>query len=78
MEVARALEAYEATVCWLLGFVRTGLPLSLVTNSEALPCFRLAATSRLLRKHVIDEVIFAISQEARKTGGVISGLRVGR
>jgi exopolysaccharide biosynthesis polyprenyl glycosylphosphotransferase len=64
IEVARALEAYEGRGMRLLGFVRTGsTPLLLDPLRGSYPVFDLQELPDLLRKHVIDEVIFAISKE---------------
>jgi exopolysaccharide biosynthesis polyprenyl glycosylphosphotransferase len=67
MEVARSIEAHESRGMQILGFVRTGsAPLSMLEGSSlrcAYPVFDLSQLPELLRRHVIDEVIFAISKD---------------
>ena len=67
IEVARTIEAYETRGMRLLGFVRTGsAPRFLLDQSPlrgSYPVFDLPQLQELLRKHVIDEVIFAISKD---------------
>jgi exopolysaccharide biosynthesis polyprenyl glycosylphosphotransferase len=67
IEVARTLEANESRGMRILGFVRTGAAPLLLHDPSPLrgsyPVFDLAQLPELLRKHVIDEVIFAISKD---------------
>jgi exopolysaccharide biosynthesis polyprenyl glycosylphosphotransferase len=67
MEVARSIEAHESHGMQILGFVQTGsAPLSMLEGSSlrrAYPVFDLSQLPELLRRHVIDEVIFAISKD---------------
>ena len=67
VEVARTLEAHETHGIRLLGFVRTGsAPPSLLEQSplrHSYPVFDLTQLPELLRRHVIDEVIFAITKD---------------
>jgi len=67
MEVARSIEAHESHGMQILGFVRTGsAPLSMLEGSSlrrAYPVFDLSQLPELLRRHVVDEVIFAISND---------------
>jgi exopolysaccharide biosynthesis polyprenyl glycosylphosphotransferase len=68
IEVARTIEAYETRGMRLLGFVRTGsAPPASLEQSPPLhgsyPVFDLTQLPELLRQHVIDEVIFAISSD---------------
>jgi exopolysaccharide biosynthesis polyprenyl glycosylphosphotransferase len=67
IEVARTIEAYQTHGMRLLGFVRTtSAPTSLLDQSTlrgSYPVFDLPQLPELLRKHVIDEVIFALSKD---------------
>ena len=67
MEVARSIETHESHGMQILGFVRTGsAPLSMLEGSllrRAYPVFDLSQLPELLRRHVVDEVIFAISKD---------------
>jgi len=67
MEVARTIEANEIRGMRLLGFVRTdSVPsptLDLSSLHSSYPVFLLPQLSELLRRKVIDEVIFAVSKE---------------
>jgi exopolysaccharide biosynthesis polyprenyl glycosylphosphotransferase len=67
-EIARTLEANESRGMRLFGFVQTGtgpgaavLPAQGLTKSY--PAFTLAELPDLLRRQVIDEVIFVVAQE---------------
>jgi exopolysaccharide biosynthesis polyprenyl glycosylphosphotransferase len=67
IEVARTIEAHGAHGMRLLGFVRTGSAHPSALDPSPLrasyPVFDLPQLPELLRKHVIDEVIFAISKD---------------
>ena len=67
LEVARTIEAHESGGMRLLGFVRTGAAPPSMLDQSALrgsyPVFDLPELQELLHKHVIDEVIFAISKD---------------
>jgi exopolysaccharide biosynthesis polyprenyl glycosylphosphotransferase len=67
MEIARSIEARESHGMQILGFVRTGhAPRSTLEVSSlrrAYPVFDLSQLPELLRRHVVDEVIFAISKD---------------
>jgi exopolysaccharide biosynthesis polyprenyl glycosylphosphotransferase len=67
IEVARTIEAHETHGMRLLGFVRTGsAPPTLLEQSRlrhSYPIFDLPQLPELLRGHVIDEVIFAITKD---------------
>jgi exopolysaccharide biosynthesis polyprenyl glycosylphosphotransferase len=67
IEVARTIEANETHGMRLLGFVRTGsAPPTLLEQSRlrhSYPVFDLTQLPELLRRHVIDEVIFAITKD---------------
>ena len=67
IEVARSIEARETHGMRLLGFVRTGFaPPTLFEQSSlrhSYPFFNLTQLPELLRRNVIDEVIFAITKD---------------
>jgi exopolysaccharide biosynthesis polyprenyl glycosylphosphotransferase len=67
IEVARTIEAHETHGMRLLGFVRTGTaPPTLLEQPplrHSYPVFDLTQLPELLRRHVIDEVIFAITKD---------------
>ena len=67
IEVARTIEAHETHGMRLLGFVRTGsAPPTLLEQSRlrhSYPVFDLTQLPELLHRHVIDEVIFAITKD---------------
>lgn len=68
-EIARAIEAHESHGMRLLGFVRVSpspapeTPASQLQLRGSYPVYTLAELPELLRRHVIDEVIFAVSKE---------------
>jgi exopolysaccharide biosynthesis polyprenyl glycosylphosphotransferase len=67
-ETARTLEAHETHGMRIFGFVRVGAgPRDAESLSRGLaksyPAFALHELPELLRRHVIDEVIFAVAQE---------------
>jgi exopolysaccharide biosynthesis polyprenyl glycosylphosphotransferase len=66
-EIARTLEAHESRGVRLFGFVRVS-PAAAASPDRAplrgaYPAFSLAQLPELLRRHVIDEVIFAVSKD---------------
>jgi exopolysaccharide biosynthesis polyprenyl glycosylphosphotransferase len=67
IEIAHTLEAYESRGIRLLGLVRTSSGPPLLPDQLPLlrsyPVFDLSQLPQLLRKHVVDEVIFAISKD---------------
>jgi exopolysaccharide biosynthesis polyprenyl glycosylphosphotransferase len=67
IEVARTIEAHESRGMRLLGFVRTGSapPASFEQSPlrRSYPVFELSQLPELLRRHVIDEVIFAMAKD---------------
>jgi len=65
MEVARTIEAHEPHGMGILGFVRTvsAPPLDQSSLRRSYPVFDLSQLPDLLRRHVIDEVVFAISKD---------------
>jgi len=67
IEIARAIEAHETLGMRLVGFVRTGSASPSLLDSSPLrgsySVFDLSQLQELLSKHVIDEVIFAVSKD---------------
>lgn len=69
MEIARTLEASEHRGLRLLGFARlapTAAPEARVTQPglrRSYPLYNLSQLPELLRRHVIDEVVFAVSKD---------------
>jgi exopolysaccharide biosynthesis polyprenyl glycosylphosphotransferase len=67
VEIARTIEAHETHGMRLVGFVRTGASLPALLEQSPLrgshPIFDLTQLPELLRRQVIDEVIFAITKE---------------
>jgi len=67
IEIARTIEAHETHGMRLVGFVRTGASLPALLEQSPLrgshPIFDLTQLPELLRRQVIDEVIFAITKE---------------
>ncbi|MGH6629206.1 MAG: nucleoside-diphosphate sugar epimerase/dehydratase, partial [Burkholderiales bacterium] len=69
MEIARTLEASEHRGLRLLGFTRlasTAAPEAQVTQPglrRSYPLYNLSQLPELLRQHVIDEVVFAVSKD---------------
>jgi len=68
-EIARTLEAHESHGVRLFGFVRVGAGSEPGASADqarlrgAYPVFTIPQFPELLRQHVIDEVIFAVSKE---------------
>lgn len=65
MEIARTLEAHETSGMRLFGFVRVGTgPESPAPGlAKSYPTFQLPELPAMLRRQVIDEVIFAVGKE---------------
>jgi len=65
MEVARTIETHESHGMQIFGFVRTGSAPSFDQSAllGSYPVFDLIQLPDLLRRHVIDEVVFAVAKD---------------